>query len=242
MRIDKILVIGAGGTGSMLISPLARFLLSQRFKGMLIIADGDVYSEDNKTRQNFNSKFVNMNKACYQHDALISQLPEVEPFVDYIDSFLSKENIDELVDENTLIINCVDNLACRKYCEDRLLQLANGAHLCLGNEKSSGQAQLSLRIDGEQVTPSIYVRSPEFDSTNDDRATMTCEQAATLESGGQTIFANFTSACLALNYVYMLFSRSPIYQGGKWVPCGSVFFDCNNQLFEREDIMEFMPC
>lgn len=241
MQIDTILVVGCGGTGSFLIPPLTRFLLSQNFKGMLILCDGDSYSESNKTRQNFNTKFINVNKSLYQHDALISQLPEVEPFIDYMDKYLSKDDIDELVQENTLIVNCSDNIPIRKHCEDKILQLNNGCHICLGNEKLTGQAQISLRINSEQITPSIFVRSPEFDSTEGDRSVMNCEELSNLESGGQTIGANFTSAALALNYVMMLFSKSPIHNNN-WIPCGSVFFDCTHQSFEREDVLDFANC
>lgn len=48
---DKVVVIGAGGTGSMLLPSLSRFLRSIKFEGDLVIVDGDSYSPGNLDRQ-----------------------------------------------------------------------------------------------------------------------------------------------------------------------------------------------
>lgn len=237
-KVDKILVIGAGGTGSWLLGPLARYLYSQKFTGKLTIADGDDYTESNLSRQMFGLKFVGENKAAYHAKVLLTQIPELEDVIEYLDEYLGKKEIDALVQENVIVINCVDNFACRKYVEDRIQQLDNAIHICAGNELKNGQVQISVRKDGKNVTRPIFEAIPKFNSTNDDRATLSCEDIAKLPSGGQLISANFMAAALALNYLIIATNSDPIYLGGDYVPCDIVWFDCAQNQFTAENIQQ----
>ena len=56
--INKIILIGCGGTGSYLAPPLARFLKAFKFAGELILADGDSYEPSNLDRQSFNLDLI----------------------------------------------------------------------------------------------------------------------------------------------------------------------------------------
>jgi len=209
--VKRILVVGAGGTGSILLPQLARLLLLAENMPELHIADGDSYSESNITRQNFALQYVGENKAKYQAELLVFQMPNIAEKIFYHDEYLSKADIDELVIDGTIVVNCVDNLAARKYVEDVVCKLDNGAHICCGNELRHGQVQISGRKAGVQFAPTIYERNPDWNSINDDRAEMTCEQIATLPSGGQVICSNMTAASIALNFVYQLmFARRSI--------------------------------
>ena len=226
--IQKVLVIGAGGTGSILLPQLARFLRSESFGGKLIIADGDAYSDTNANRQQFSMSKVGMNKAEYQALAIVSQLPDIADTVEFLPEYLDQSRIEELVVDGTIVINCVDNRAARKFVEDQCQSLDNSMHICCGNELSTGQVQVSLRQNGEQLTPDIYKQSPNFNSDNDDRSKLDCEELAALPGGGQLIAANMMAATLALNYIIQ-------YANMNKVSSGSTFFNCYTNSIELRD-------
>lgn len=239
IKWTKIVVIGAGGTGSLLFNPLCRYLYSKEYLGEIVICDGDKYDTSNASRQMFALSKVGMNKAEYQVLAISSQLPEIASRLSYIDEYLSQKDIQDLIVENTLVINCVDNLAARKYVEDRISELDNAAHICCGNDLRHGQVQTSLRINGEWRSPTIYEESPIFNNDNDDRSDMTCQDLQELESGGQIIAANFMAAALALNYVIQLIppSESSVFDG-TFIQNGFTYFDTMTNCFESRSTNE----
>lgn len=234
---SKIIVIGAGGTGSMLFGPLCRYLLSKQFSGEIVICDGDEYSASNLERQMFSASKIGMNKAEYQALVIASHLPDLEDRISYIDKYLSQNDIENIVLENTIIINCVDNLAARKYVEDHIATLNTAAHICCGNELRHGQVQISLRVDGEWCSQSIYQDSPMFNSSSDDRSSMSCQQIADLPSGGQIIASNMMAAALALNYVLQIMPPTPgAVFDGSYVPAGYTYFDVMTNSFENKSL------
>lgn len=228
MKINKIIVIGCGGTGGFLIPPLARYMNSRLPDAKLILCDGDSYSTSNVERQVFNATKLGMNKAEYQAAVLATQIVKLidDGRISYKPEYLSKENVEYMVGENTVVINCADNNAIRKYVEDHILTLQNACHICCGNENYTGQIIVSYRKDGAQVTPSIYDLAPEFNSTNDDRADMSCEDLAALPSGGQVVSANLMSASLALNAFIGLSRESQDYDHGNMLNGAAVYFNC----------------
>jgi hypothetical protein len=79
-----------------------------------------------------------------------------------------------------------------------------------GNELSDGNVQLWVRENGINQTPPITFMHPEivFRSA-DDRAAMTCQQAAALPGGGQLILANQQAAAWMLAALWR-------YHTGEW--------------------------
>lgn len=230
MKFNKVLVIGAGGTGSILLPQLTRFLRSQKFEGQLLIADGDKYDDKNSERQTFALSKTGMNKAEYQATALVNHLPDMEGKIDFLPEYLSKEKIEQLIEENTMIVNCVDNVAARKYVEDKCETLNNVAHICCGNELSSGQVQVNLRRNGERLTSSIYKHSPNFNSDREDRSKLTCEQLAELPGGGQLIGANMMAASVALNYVIQLHQMDMVTSSASFFNCFTNSMDIKDKV------------
>lgn len=218
--IENIFVIGAGGTGSFLIPALARFLFSQNFNGVLTIIDGDKYEEKNADRQLFSKAMLNTNKAEYQCMAIESQLPNVPFELEYIDEYLSEEDVKTTIPNGSVVINCADNHAIRKYVEDHIQSLEHGIHICCGNEFRDGQVQVS----GLSELPSIYEKYPEMNTTDGDISTMSCQEISALPSGGQLIAANMMAAAIGLNYFIRVFD-------GKvpWTHC--VEYDVLNNNF-----------
>lgn len=209
-NIKRIVIIGCGGTGSMLAMPMCRFLLTNPdFSGDIFLVDGDSYSESNSTRQNFHPQYINTNKAEYQKLAIQSNLGCDDRIIS-IPKYLSKNDVNDIIIENTVVFNCADNLAIRKYVEDRVATLNNASHICCGNENHRGQVQIYYRKFGKDITPSIYMQHPEFDSNNDDRSEMSCEELSKLPGGGQLIFSNFASASIAMGLFFQLLRDSLI--------------------------------
>lgn len=235
MYITNVIVIGAGGTGSYLIPPLARFLASQPVPVKLLICDGDKYSESNSGRQEFASSKIGINKAEVQALTVCAKLPEYAKLVDYLPEYLSASKINELITNNTVVVTCVDNVACRHFVEKRLEQLQNAAHVAPGNEMYTGQCHLSLRVNGVWKTRSLFTAHPELNSDNDDRSAMDCAAIAALPSGGQIIMSNFMAAALALNYIGQLFEVHTNNRNG-FIPCDNVRFDISIQGFGRSGL------
>ncbi len=233
--VQKVIVIGAGGTGSILLPQLARYLRSQDFHGKLIIVDGDTYSESNAERQLFALSKIGLNKAEYQNAAIVSQLPDMEDTVEFLDEYIGKDDIDELVNDFTVVINCVDNNAVRKYVEDRCATLNDAAHICCGNEMYTGQVQISLRRDGKWIKPTIFAQSPNFNSTNNDRSTMDCQQIAALPGGGQLICANMMAAAFALGIFIQLTFGADMHLGGTYIPAGYVEYNVYTSSVSTRD-------
>lgn len=235
MNCSNIIIIGAGGTGSALISPLTKFLNSVGYTGDITICDGDHYEYSNLDRQMFDPTKVGINKAQYQAENILYLYPDMEDKISIIDEYLDQETINEIITEDTIIINCVDNKAARKYVEDRVSQLNNAVHICCGNELRDGQVNIHVRRNGQSITPSIYEDTPEFDSSNDDRSAMTCQQIQELPSGGQLICANMMAATIALAYVTQLFSKSPIHKEGEYIPTRYVQYDIYTLNFQSRE-------
>jgi len=233
---DNIIVMGAGGTGSILLPLLARFAHSQGYRGHFTIVDGDSYSESNIQRQLFGLSFINMNKAEYQANSIASHIPEFADNISVIGKYLGKDEIFDLVQENCVVFNCTDNKAARKFVEDACLSRKNSVHICSGNEMRTGQVQIALRVDGVQVTPSIFENHPEFNSDNDDRSSLSCEQLAALPSGGQLISANATAAVLSLN-MFITLINSSICEQGKTFPYSEVWFNTFMNCFEIRELV-----
>lgn len=232
---DNIIVLGAGGTGSILLPLLSRYLFSKKYLGHFTIVDGDNYSESNIERQIFGLSHININKAEYQAQVVAAHIPQLEDQINVIDKYLSKEDIDGLIDENCVIFNCTDNKAARKYVEDRCLQMNNAVHICCGNELRTGQVQISLRHNGEQVTPSIFESYPEFNDANDDRSVLSCEELAALPGGGQLIAANATAAVLALN-AFVALTSSAICKEGSSFPYSEVVYGIMMNSFDTKEL------
>jgi molybdopterin/thiamine biosynthesis adenylyltransferase len=233
-EINNVIVIGAGGTGSFLIPALGRYLFSKDFLGKLTLIDGDSYSTSNINRQNFHLSAIGMNKAEYQAAVLNKYLPAFADHVFFVDDYLSKEEIQELCVEKTVIFNCADNNAIRKYADDAIAQLNDGIHICCGNELLTGQVHVFIRHEGQNVTKSVMEMTPEFNTHNDDRSEMSCQELEALPSGGQIIIANMMSATLALSKFVQIFEDDCFYQQYKCPPAGITWFDIASNGFLDE--------
>ncbi len=232
MNFNKIMVVGCGGTGSYLISPLARFLFSQNYKGILMLVDGDRYEQSNVGRQEFPSGMVGQNKADAHRDICRGRFPEMVTIS--LPTYLGAHNL-EAIDDGTMVISCVDNHHCRRLLSDKCKKLNTVWFLSSGNEMTDGNVQYYSKLDGLEIGRPIEETHEEIAlNSNVDRSEMSCEQLSGLPSGGQVIFANMTSACILLQMFWN------IWNGADNVPV-EVFFDINTVALRAKRIQEFKP-
>jgi hypothetical protein len=197
--MNNYLLIGAGGTGTHLLVPLVTYLRSNHQDGewILHIIDGDAVETNNLNRQLFAPGHVTMNKATAAaamiNDGHVVDLP----------IYLSEENIPRIIRNGDTVFIAVDNFTVRKRIEDHCLTLDNIVVINGGNELHSGSVQLWVRADGKNVTPRLSYMHPEIAiGLTDDRAEMTCAQAAALPGGEQTQIANMMTATWMLTALW----------------------------------------
>jgi hypothetical protein len=193
------MMIGAGGTGTYLLAPLVTYLRSHHKEDdwILNVMDGDTVETKNLERQLFKDSDVTLNKAeaavAVFNDGRVRAIPQ----------YLSEENITRMIMEQDIVLICADNFTVRKRIEDHCRALKDVIVVNGGNEKWSGSVQLWVRANGEDLTPRIGYLHPEITAKiGDDRAEMTCAQAAALPGGEQTIIANLQSATWMLTALW----------------------------------------
>ena len=222
MKTKKYKVIGAGGIGSHVVEPLARYLSYTDYYCEVMIIDGDSFEERNRQRQRFGA--VGINKAIATVDSLRDKFPKVHFRAK--DAYLTGDNIISLIRENDIVFLGVDNHATRKLVSDRCCELEDVLLLSGGNGLTDGDVLIHFRKSGIDVTPPITVTAPEIAQPQDknpgeftqaDR--QGCQEAALVNP--QLLFMNLDIACTMLNCYYA-------YEQGK-LDCKRVFLDILTQ-------------
>ena len=118
MRIDHVTIIGAGGTGQLLIPPLVRLLTyhPNALEPFVEIYDGDSFEDHNAQRQIGSSG---------EKTTAIEQLLEQQGLrANVINAYMTKARFQRVLnrtpDVRHLVIAAVDNDATRKMCIDEL--------------------------------------------------------------------------------------------------------------------------
>ena len=198
--MNNFVMVGAGGTGTHLLRPLTAYLRTSHPEGdwLLHVVDGDTVETKNLERQLFTPSAVTMNKAA----AAVSEMAD-DGHIRAITDYLSEANMNSIIREYDTILICVDNFTVRKRIEDHCLFLDNVTVINGGNESHSGSVQIWVREDGKNKTPRLSWMHPEVAvKIGDDRAEMTCAQAAALPGGDQTIIANAMAATWMLTALW----------------------------------------
>lgn len=202
----KVLLIGAGGTGSLLATDLARVNLALEELGHLggmtvTIIDGDTVSKSNVGRQAFyasdighakSSIVVNRINACYGFNWRAIDLPFTEHGLSNFD----------------IIISCVDSAAARrtivksfdKYCPAYWLDMGNKAHV---GQCVLGEPRPSYGPDWPMRLPTVTELYPELlDDTVPEDDAPSCSLAEALRKQG--LFINRAMAMFGLNMLEQL--------------------------------------
>lgn len=215
-RKVNVVVVGAGGTGSHVLTGLVDLHLSMLALGHpggldVTCFDDDLVSEANIGRQKFAPSDVGLPKAV----VLINRANMLfgtnwKAVVKRIDNYSNVQNCD-------LVIGCVDNRQARA---DILKRFPAAYWLDFGNRKDDGQvvlgqipSQYSDRTENRlphvgELFPEII--NPELESADDGPS---CSLAEALEK--QSLFINKSVADYGLNLLSMLFRHGEIaFHGG----------------------------
>lgn len=196
--MKKLLLVGAGGTGSHFLAPGLTYL--KTFYGnadpnvwQFGVMDGDDVEGKNLERQLFDPSLVHLNKA----KASLYPYPSMTNLI-AIPEYLGTDNISRYITEDMTVLIAVDNFPVRALIEDHCLNLNNVAVINGGNEIDTGSCQIWIRQDGKNITPPISFLHPEIRRPGIDRAELSCQQIAELPGGEQLIVTNMSSAMYML--------------------------------------------
>lgn len=225
-------LIGAGGTGSILL-PLLRGYLNtyQKTSGeeaQITVIDGKEVGAEKLDRQMFEGKYAGSNKA----EALIEQYKGSGTVLIAVPHYLNDKNITGLTNGDIIII-AADNFPVRARIEKHAKTLRDVTVLNGGNEMHDGSLQIYVRRKGKDITPPLSQGHAEI-LTDDKRdpATLSCEQIAQIPGGEQTIIANVQSATLILAGLKKVHDWER--DNKKAIP-HEVFFDLNTMAMRALD-------
>jgi molybdopterin/thiamine biosynthesis adenylyltransferase len=212
----NFVVVGAGGIGSSLAEPLARYLeYGVRGNHLLILVDGDAVEDKNRERQNFSVDDIGANKAQVLAEELVSKgFNEVEFAV--VEEYVNKSNIKDIIEDGAIVLSCVDNHNTRNLLSRWIEEnLPNSILISGGNELRTGNVQAFVRHDGVNVTGNLFENHAEIENPEDKHPDeISCSEL--VEQGGeaaeQTIMANLFASTLMLNLLgeLMTWKRDPL--------------------------------
>lgn len=210
--MKNFLIIGAGGIGYHLAEPLVRFLNFELGNNAKVyVVDGDTIEDRNLERQHTAGN-TGRNKAEVLAENINARIRPTNS-VSYIPHFISPTTINdahfkEVLQDGVTFFVCVDNNATRVLVENLVARLPNATMISGGNDFYKGQAQLYVRKNGKNETPTPSDVNPEIlelEDTFPDE--VGCDVAVVSEP--QLIFANNSVACSMLNLWYSQCHTNP---------------------------------
>lgn len=155
------IIVGCGGTGSLLARDLPKLLIGQMHKICLI--DGDIIEEKNMKRQSYQNQDINENKAV----ALGSKISTFyNTKVDVISRFLVEKEILQYCNNNRcyipVIIGCVDNDKTRKIIEKTVQKLERCIYIDSANSEYDGNVYVYMKL-GKQTAGALRSESYKLD-------------------------------------------------------------------------------
>jgi len=222
-RAVRVLVIGAGGTGSAIVMGLPYLDQAMRVWGYrhglaVALMDADLVSETNCVRQPFSVSDIGQNKAT----VLINRINlfwgtnwQAVPNQFHERSF--ERNYDRYPD---LVIGCVDTRAARRAIESSFLRALNRVSywLDLGNNAASGQYVLGQPLNAHNRRKATRLRTvselfPEIvDESAGEDPLPSCSAVEALDR--QEPFINQTLAMSALAMLAQLFRYGKLTHHG----------------------------
>jgi len=235
--VKRIVVVGAGGIGTWLLTPLCRFLMAENFKGQVAIWDGDRFEPKNMLRQDFSEESLNVNKAEAKALELKEIFPELQLFG--YNEYVTSKNVELAVKEDDLVITCVDNFPARALIANMAEQLKNICVLSVGNEMFDGNCHVTLRRNGIPLTVPLIDRHPEVAKIKTgDRAELGCGEL--IDSGEtQLLFVNLYAATVTLVCFYLLWAYGNKHGKKRLTTIpGEIYFDI---LLAKSDVILSEP-
>lgn len=204
----RILVIGLGGVGTALLTPLCRYLVYTEVgrEIPLILLDGDDFEGRNRERQDF---FGAGNKAQVKAREMRRIFPELS--LRAVPEFVTPQSVSFYIESRDLIFLAVDNHASRRIVSHHCQILDSAVLISGGNEWSDGNVQIYVRRNGEDLTSPLTRFHPEIESATDTTGLFSCDEI-TSSGEPQLLFTNFTVASHMLNTFYAVTSGELSYE------------------------------
>ncbi|OGI15742.1 MAG: hypothetical protein A2878_02965 [Candidatus Moranbacteria bacterium RIFCSPHIGHO2_01_FULL_54_31] len=204
--IKRVIMIGAGGIGTLLAPPLARYLRQKCPKATFVLIDGDQFEPKNEERQEFDELG---NKAEVTAARLQRSLPGLA--IEAKPRFVTADNVFVLIPEKCFVFSCVDNHATRKLLSEHCATLKDVVLISGGNGFDDGNVQVYIRRSGKDVTPPLTHLHPEIARPADRNPDeMSCEERAAAGTP-QLAFANLTVAANMANAFYAVTEVGVVY-------------------------------
>jgi len=225
-HLISVTLIGCGGTGSQVLTCLARLneaLIGIGHPGLHVtVYDGDQVDESNVGRQLYSPADVGHNKA-------VVSVSRVNRYFGY-NWIAIPEAITKSLKGN-IIITCIDSAPGRVEIaqdlkRDKTIGVENKHHYWLdfGNDLKTGQVVLGHA--GHSVLPSKYLlptvidRFPQLKKMRAKKSEPSCSIAQAL--GKQDLFINSTLAQLGMNLLWKLFREGGVNYGGLYLNLDSL--------------------
>lgn len=170
LAAKRVLVVGCGGLGGMVIECLARIGV-----GHLRVVDGDVFEESNLNRQLLSSS-MNLGRpkplAAQQRAMAVNPLVEVEAF----QILFASENAAELLADCDVAVDCLDNIPSRLV----LQEAAKEAGLPLVHAAVAGwRGRICVIHPGEDLLGLLYPNLEETQGEEQQMGTLSFTVALT---------------------------------------------------------------
>lgn len=244
-RIDKIILVGVGGTGSQVARTLARTLYSMKQARLdtpdLILVDGDTVEMKNVGRQMFTPADVGRNKA----ELLAARFNRALGLsIEAIPNFFHRDLPIATSQHKSLILGCVDNAEARRQIaryarRESCIWIDGGNHfetgqVIIGDAKRDNRLHSNLSDNvlvhlpfPDVVMPDLLEDDP---PTEDDPAS--CAELVAM--GEQHLLVNEYVALAMGSLVFSLLHRQPIHHHMVHVSANGIM----RPEFLTEDLIE----
>lgn len=194
------IIVGVGGTGSLLARDLPKLLIGTNHK--MILVDGDRVEKKNMLRQSYQEQDVGENKA-------VALAAKINTFYDcQCEAMASYVTKNELIEKIKLfstyipvLIGCVDNDATRKLLENTFHQLTQAIYFDSANFEYQGNVYVSVKEGNDIAGP---LRGQTYTLESDLHPTeKSCQEQA---AGGNTqyLITNLRMASCLLEHCHAL--------------------------------------
>jgi hypothetical protein len=202
LNFSNVILIGLGGTGSYLVSPLSRYLSYNNLHDNLYLFDGDRVEPHNLQRQNLINRDGKFKLDCLIIEDPYDRVVKKKTYLNYL------YDSQHLTNGLNLIISCVDNNRTR---HDNLNSLHSSCrdwiYITPGNSDTKGQVVSYARINGEYVGIDPFDLYPDWEYPDDYSPQFRPREdgcGRVVESAPQTLIANMTAANLTMTVLYHL--------------------------------------
>lgn len=211
----KIVVVGAGGTGGILIQNLAHFVYGRiEPEVRIIVVDGDVVELNNVGRQKYTVDDLGKNKAqCIAvrySDVFGLDIGYIPEYIRTTEALLDLVTPDE-PRELSVLVMAVDNnfsrqLAHRVFYDERIDDII---YIDTGNENGRGQTVAGIKWDGKIVQEPCGKLFPDILESDDYiKEGRSCGQIVVQRP--QTLLENVWSGTVAFSYLVHLINNGEI--------------------------------